>query len=136
MKSLHRLTPAPANAVILGCVWISVVQCMVLSSCLTSCVTNLVSFTHLLFVFAGTRTRSRLERRFIFSSGHPLFHEKVAKNSASWFIFFPLKVGEYIISKYMQAILFICCHSLDFFFFEEFKDWVKDSLNRSRLYKL
>ncbi|XP_037056259.1 LOW QUALITY PROTEIN: proto-oncogene tyrosine-protein kinase ROS [Peromyscus leucopus] len=41
MKSLHWLTPALVNAVILGFVWISVVQGTVLSSCLTSCVTNL-----------------------------------------------------------------------------------------------
>ncbi|KAL1770156.1 proto-oncoprotein tyrosine-protein kinase ROS [Sigmodon hispidus] len=41
MTSIHRLTPKPVNAVILGCIWISVVQCTVLSSCLTSCVTNL-----------------------------------------------------------------------------------------------
>ncbi|XP_036024991.1 proto-oncogene tyrosine-protein kinase ROS isoform X2 [Onychomys torridus] len=41
MKSLHWVTPTPVSAVILGCVWISVVQCAVLSSCLLSCGTNL-----------------------------------------------------------------------------------------------
>ncbi|XP_005363674.1 proto-oncogene tyrosine-protein kinase ROS [Microtus ochrogaster] len=41
MKSPGWLTPKPANAVILGCIWVSVAQGTVLSSCLTSCVTNL-----------------------------------------------------------------------------------------------
>ncbi|XP_055455372.1 proto-oncogene tyrosine-protein kinase ROS isoform X3 [Psammomys obesus] len=41
MKSTRWLTPKPVNSVVLGFVWISVAQCTVLSSCLTSCVTNL-----------------------------------------------------------------------------------------------
>ncbi|KAL6046101.1 hypothetical protein STEG23_023645, partial [Scotinomys teguina] len=41
MKNIHWFTPRPLSAAILGCIWISVVQCTVLSSCLTACVTNL-----------------------------------------------------------------------------------------------
>ncbi|ERE85531.1 proto-oncogene tyrosine-protein kinase ROS [Cricetulus griseus] len=41
MKSKGWLALKPLNTVILGCVWVSAVQCTVLSSCLASCVTNL-----------------------------------------------------------------------------------------------
>nr|XP_048281423.1 proto-oncogene tyrosine-protein kinase ROS isoform X3 [Myodes glareolus] len=41
MKSTGWLTPKPVNAVILGCIWVSVAQGTDSSSCLTSCVTNL-----------------------------------------------------------------------------------------------
>ncbi|XP_051020218.1 proto-oncogene tyrosine-protein kinase ROS isoform X2 [Acomys russatus] len=41
MKSIRWLTPKPITPVVLGCIWISVAQCTILSSCLTSCVTNL-----------------------------------------------------------------------------------------------
>lgn len=41
MKRIRWLTPKPASFVVLGCVWISVAQGTILSSCLTSCVTNL-----------------------------------------------------------------------------------------------
>lgn len=116
MKSLHRLTPAPVNAVILGCVWISVVQCTVLSSCLTSCVTNLVSFTHLLFVFAGTRARSRLYLRFIFSSGHPLFLREGSKKILLLGLFFSPE-GRRIYNFKIYAGYFIYLLSLSRFFF-------------------
>ncbi|XP_064342815.1 proto-oncogene tyrosine-protein kinase ROS isoform X2 [Camelus dromedarius] len=41
MKNIFRLILKLVNFVTLGCVWISVVQCTVLNSCLKSCVTNL-----------------------------------------------------------------------------------------------
>ncbi|XP_011857747.1 PREDICTED: proto-oncogene tyrosine-protein kinase ROS [Mandrillus leucophaeus] len=41
MKNIYCLIPKLVNFATLGCLWISVVQCTVLSSCLKSCVTNL-----------------------------------------------------------------------------------------------
>ncbi|XP_047414156.1 proto-oncogene tyrosine-protein kinase ROS isoform X2 [Sciurus carolinensis] len=41
MKNIHWLILKFANFVTLGCIWISVAQCMVLNSCLKSCVTSL-----------------------------------------------------------------------------------------------
>nr|XP_004651416.2 proto-oncogene tyrosine-protein kinase ROS [Jaculus jaculus] len=41
MKNIHWLILKPASFVTLGCIWISVVQCIVLKSCLKSCIMNL-----------------------------------------------------------------------------------------------
>lgn len=41
MKNIYWLTLKFINFATLGCIWISVVQCTVLNSCLKSCVTNL-----------------------------------------------------------------------------------------------
>ncbi|XP_059797330.1 proto-oncogene tyrosine-protein kinase ROS isoform X2 [Balaenoptera ricei] len=41
MKNIYWLVLKLVNFVTLGCIWISVVQCTILNSCLKSCVTNL-----------------------------------------------------------------------------------------------
>ncbi|KAI4539430.1 hypothetical protein MG293_010822, partial [Ovis ammon polii] len=58
MKNLHWLSLKLVSFATLGCIWISVGQCTVLNSCLKSCVTNLVSFPGLTFVFIGSRTEN------------------------------------------------------------------------------
>ena len=78
MKNVYWLSLKLDNFATLGCVWISVVQCTVLNSCLKSCVTNLVSFPGLIFVFIGSR-RDRIQLIILvelFSLYEKFSHEK------------------------------------------------------------